>query len=67
MSLSSGAIVRTISGKPKTLQWICNKLNLINEHLDGILENSTDSKIGKSFIRYRENHFCKQHKKSYYI
>ncbi|SHL85031.1 hypothetical protein SAMN05720762_1201, partial [Fibrobacter sp. UWH4] len=38
-----------VSGKPKTLQWIRNKLNLINEHLDGILENSTDSKIGKKY------------------
>ena len=36
-----------VSGKPKTLQWICNNLNLKNEYLDGILENSAQSKVGK--------------------
>ena len=39
-----------VSGKPKTLQWICNNLNLKNEHLDGILENSTSNKIGKKTL-----------------
>lgn len=39
-----------VSGKPKTLQWICNNLNLKNEHLDGILENSAQSKIGKKTL-----------------
>ena len=39
-----------VSGKPKTLQWICNNLNLKNEHLDGILENSAQSKVGKKTI-----------------
>lgn len=39
-----------VSGKPKTLQWICNNLNLKNENLDGILENSAQSKVGKKTI-----------------
>ena len=39
-----------VSGKPKTLQWICNNLNLKNEHLDGILENSAQSKVGKKTL-----------------
>jgi di/tricarboxylate transporter len=39
-----------VSGKPKTLQWICNNLNLKNEYLDGILENSAQSKVGKKTL-----------------
>ena len=30
-----------VSGKPAQLQWICNNLNLKNEHLEGIIENIT--------------------------
>jgi di/tricarboxylate transporter len=39
-----------VSGKPKTLQWICNNLNLRNVHLDGILENSAQNTIGKKTL-----------------
>ena len=40
-----------VSGSAKQLHWICNELNLKNEHLDGILENlNTEKKAGKKTL-----------------
>ena len=39
-----------VSGTPKQLHWICNNLNLRNEHLEGILDNAASNAVGKKTV-----------------
>ena len=45
-SIIMGADHIIVSGKAEQLQWICNNLNLKNEHLEGVIENAA---VGKKF------------------
>jgi len=49
-SFIMGADHIIVSGTPKQLHWICNNLNLRNEHLEGILDNAASNAVGKKTV-----------------